>query len=228
MMNFRLNVAGWACQVIGTLFLLLDSIRVGVRLPREGITMGDPPAVATWYYQWASPIGFFLLLTGFVLCGVVLWLSRPRQQPTGDPADIGAADAPRLPDLDVYKEIVRHWEHHSRWRERLFNGYLVSLGAVATAYYWAAASDSPVAGLRWVVPFSGLLLALTFLLANHRVNEVLDGLIASGRSLESRGVFAEKPAQLLTHRTLLLSVYGISGVGFLVLLLYELCWRKPV
>lgn len=224
---FRLSVAGLICQVIGTLFLLLDSIRVGVRLPREGIALGDPAAVDKWYYQWASPIGFFLLLAGFVLGGAVLWLSRPRHRAQVEPTPIGETDPPRLPDLDVYKEIIQHWTHHSRWRERLFTGYLVSLAALATAYYSAAADSSPVASLRWVVPVAGLLLAITFLLVNHRINEVLASLIRSGRSLEPRGVFAEKPARIVTHGWLLFGVYGITAGAFFALLVYELYWRQP-
>ncbi len=81
MTAFRINVAGWLCQFLGTLFLWLDSVRVSVRLPREGIRLGDPPLIDRWYYHWASPAGFFLLLVGFGLCGIALWISRPRSAP---------------------------------------------------------------------------------------------------------------------------------------------------
>ncbi len=92
MSAFRLNVAGWSCQFVGTLFLLLDSIRVGIRLPREGVRLGDPTFVDKWYYHWASPIGFFLLLTGFGLCGVALWISAPRQLLIPEPPAAGTGE----------------------------------------------------------------------------------------------------------------------------------------
>jgi hypothetical protein len=78
MRAFRLNAVGWFFQVLGTLFLLLDSIRVSIRLPREGVRLGDPPQIDSWIYHWASSIGFGCPLIGFAVCGIALWLSRPK------------------------------------------------------------------------------------------------------------------------------------------------------
>jgi hypothetical protein len=92
---FRAHVAGWICQFLGTLFLWLDSIRVGIRLPREGVRLGDSPELDRWYYHWASPFGFFLLLIGFGLCGIALWLSRPPRSSTAEaPPEPPVAPAP--------------------------------------------------------------------------------------------------------------------------------------
>ncbi len=95
MSGFRLNVVGWVCQFVGTLFLLFDSIRVGVRLPRQGITLGDPLGVDKWYYHYASPLGFGLLLLGFGLCGIALGVWRPQPQPIGEPAVAGSQNDAR-------------------------------------------------------------------------------------------------------------------------------------
>jgi len=82
MTPFRLNVAALFFQLLGTFFLLLDSIRVSIRLPREGIRLGGPPEVDSWIYHWASSVGFGSLFIGFVLCGFALWLSRTKNSST--------------------------------------------------------------------------------------------------------------------------------------------------
>jgi hypothetical protein len=75
---FCINVIGTILQFVGTLWLWIDSLHVSARLPSEGMTLGDPIEYRTWYYHWASPIGFGLLMIGFGFCGVALWFSRPR------------------------------------------------------------------------------------------------------------------------------------------------------
>lgn len=80
MSAFRINITGWTFQFIGTICLWLDSVRVGIRLPRKGIMLGDPPEFDRWYYHRASPIGFFLLMFGFGLCGVALWMFHIEQK----------------------------------------------------------------------------------------------------------------------------------------------------
>ena len=126
-------------------------------------------------------------------------------------------------DRDLYREILRHWTHHSRWREKLFTGYLVVLGALGIAYYYASGESSPVTHLRWVVPATGFLLAIAFFLINYRIDEVLDALIRFGAPLEPRpGVFGDKPGKLLSHRVLLRLMYTIPAIGFAALLFYDL------
>lgn len=129
-------------------------------------------------------------------------------------------------DRDVYREILRNWTHHSRWRERLFAGYLIILGALGIAYYFASDHASPVLHLRWVVPAAGLFLALAFVLIDYRINEVLDALIRLGAPLEPRpGVFADKPPKLISHRWLLRLVYGLTGMALAGLLIYDVFRR---
>ena len=62
---FCINVIGTILQFVGTLWLWIDSLHVSARLPSEGMTLGDPIEYRTWYYHWASPIGFGLLMIGF-------------------------------------------------------------------------------------------------------------------------------------------------------------------
>ena len=33
-------------------------------------------------------------------------------------------------DGDLYRALIEHFERHARWRERLFEGYLIVLGAL--------------------------------------------------------------------------------------------------
>ncbi len=150
MSAFRLNVAGWMCQVIGTLFLVLDSIRVGIRLPREGIPLGDPPAIDKWYYHWASTGGFFLLLLGFVLVGLSFWVSRPsrqissgvmtephtgraEQQERRDPAR--AVQATKMEGKDLYRIALdtRNLEITMFWQR--CNYFLVLNSALALGFF---------------------------------------------------------------------------------------------
>lgn len=145
---FHLNVAGWACQFVGTLFLLLDSVRVRIRLPREGVTLGDPPGIDKWYYHWASPLGFFLLLLGFALCGIALWISRARQQPIGAPpvadnqgdAEVAVGPGAAGGDANVLELGTNYWlkrlDHtltHTQTSSRLI--YLVDGAVLALVYF---------------------------------------------------------------------------------------------
>jgi len=166
---FRVNVAGWICQIAGTLFLLLDSIRIGVRLPREGVTLGNPPAIDKWYYHWASPVGFFLLLVGFGLSGAALWISRPRQAAAPDapavPGGGGAAPAAE-PDGDGQLLEIRtnYWlkrlDHtltHTQNASRLI---YIADGAVLAMMYFAVQSLGTARQVILLMCLPALLLAL--------------------------------------------------------------------
>lgn len=109
MSAFHFNVAGLTCQLFGTLFLLLDSVRIAIRLPRGGIRLGDPPEIDKWYYHWGSPIGFGLLLLGFGLYGLALWFSRPQSnaRTKDQPADEKEAANGLLRKTRQLKWIVR-------------------------------------------------------------------------------------------------------------------------
>jgi hypothetical protein len=65
-----------AFQIVGTLFLLLDSLRVSSRLPQGDLKLADTGVMASTLVQRASVIGFALLLVGFILEAIALWKSR--------------------------------------------------------------------------------------------------------------------------------------------------------
>ncbi len=140
-----MNAAAWFCQILGTLFLLLDSIRVGRRLPAEGVMLGDSPALTKWYYQWASAAGFSLLFLGFVLAGIGLWMSRSRAHAAPDAAPAPApavanAGGGGQPDEKQRELAAKYWlkrlDHtltHTQTSSRLI--YLVDGAVLALIYF---------------------------------------------------------------------------------------------
>src|SRR5262245_34225909 len=76
MSAFALNAAAFGLQIAGTVCLLVDSLRTAIRLPKEGVTLGDASLIASPVFQWASVGGFGLLFAGFILQGLSLWCTR--------------------------------------------------------------------------------------------------------------------------------------------------------
>lgn len=132
MTAFRLNVAGWSFQVLGTVFLLLDSIRVNIRLPREGIRLGDPPEIDKWIYHWASSIGFGFLLCGFVLCGVALWGSLHKSSNTPNTAPERQSSQELHPEHDI---VAWQW---IRYSVGVFDSLVMTLLTQGTIFVFAA------------------------------------------------------------------------------------------
>jgi len=167
---FRLNVVAWLCQLAGTLFLLMDSIRVSIRLPREGVTLGDPVAVDKWYYHWASPIGFFLLFLGFGLFGVALWISWSRTLVPSTSDDIDQA-VPIAETLELEPLLLHH-----RHEDNLFDRRLYSL-LVATAFLFAAFAQFRQFehfGIATAIACAGSAIAVVFGLVLRRAARALD------------------------------------------------------
>jgi hypothetical protein len=67
-----LGLAPIVLQVLGTLLVWLDMVRLNARNPSDGFTLGDPPGYKAWYYH-SGLYGFTLLLIGIVLQGVLNW-----------------------------------------------------------------------------------------------------------------------------------------------------------
>jgi hypothetical protein len=82
---------------------------------------------------------------------------------------------------EVYRAIVEHVERQSRWRERLFEGYLVVLGALGGSYYIISRAERQIVP-SWVIPGLGTLVALLFLLLHNRVSEAINSLVADGKA----------------------------------------------
>ncbi len=230
MRTFCLNVTGWTCQIIGTLFLLLDSIRVGMRLPREGVTLGDPPALDKWYYHWASPLGFLLLLSGFSLCGVALWISRPRQQPPAGPpvagaqADAAPAVAPPGGEgngnaLEIRSNYwLRRLDHtltHTQTASRLI--YVVD-GAVLALIYFAVQTLG--ASRQVVALMSAPTLLLVVLNAFHARLVIIqrDHYLAIDAQL--RQLLHQPEVQFRTPRRCLASTHGLHCAMHIVVALF--------
>ena len=59
------TLVGIALNLIGTVFLVLDSIRISKRVLRNGITLADDAAQRPWGFRYASAFGFGLLFVSF-------------------------------------------------------------------------------------------------------------------------------------------------------------------
>jgi hypothetical protein len=56
---------GLVFSFIGTVFLVLDSIRISKRILRDGLTLADGGVQKHWTFRYASALGFGLLFAGF-------------------------------------------------------------------------------------------------------------------------------------------------------------------
>jgi len=210
MSAFRVNVAGWICQLIGTLFLLLDSVRVGIRLPPEGVMLGDSAALDRWYYQWASPLGFFLLLAGFSLSGVALWFSRPRPRALsgsqaavtggipapGDepqravPEAVGRYEdsriAPQNSALEkAFQENLNHARHQETQRERYMALYWLLWAGVLGYVGRQGDFASKVAENKWIFGFLSIM-SLATLIINLKWNAEFANHMAATAAIADR------------------------------------------
>jgi hypothetical protein len=229
MSAFCLNVSGWTCQIIGTLFLVLDSIRVAMRLPREGVMLGDPRTLDKWYYHWAPPVGFFLLLSGFALSGVALWISRPRQQrPAGPPAAGSQPDAPagatndgegngHLVELGTNYWLKRldHTLTHTQTSSRLI--YVVD-GAVLALIYFAVQTLGVSRQVIALMSAPTLLLMLLNMLHARLVLIQREHYLAIDSQL--RQVLHQPEVQFRTQRRCLASTHGLYCAMHIVVALF--------
>jgi hypothetical protein len=74
------HTAALVVELLGTVFLLLDIIRLNSRLPAEGFNLGDTPRYQHWYYH-SYPLGFGLVFFGILLAGVCLWFEHKEIPP---------------------------------------------------------------------------------------------------------------------------------------------------
>ena len=70
------EVLRWATivlEVLGTLFIWLDTVRLNARNPPHGFMIGDAPGYGAWYFH-SGVLGFSLLFLGILLQGVCLFI----------------------------------------------------------------------------------------------------------------------------------------------------------
>lgn len=77
----RLTAFALGSQILGTVCLLLDSIRTAVRLPMDSVRLGDTGTFASPIFQWADVVGFSFLFAGFALQGLALWRDHSTRSP---------------------------------------------------------------------------------------------------------------------------------------------------
>ncbi len=71
--KLKLHVVSIFIELIGTVFVFLDAIRLNSRTPPDALgTFGDPLNYRHWWYH-ASIFGFLFLLLGIVLQSVVIF-----------------------------------------------------------------------------------------------------------------------------------------------------------
>lgn len=62
-------------------------------------------------------------------------------------------------DDEMYRQLSEDYRHHLRWREKLFGGFLVLVGALAAFYYTHAAAAKQPLPVSWVIPLVGAALS---------------------------------------------------------------------
>ena len=245
MKSFCVNAAGWLCQILGTLFLLLDSIRVGARLPAEGMTLGDSPALAKWHYQWASAAGFTLLFFGFVLTGIGLWMSRPRAHAASDaapaPPPLAAhAGSSGQPDEKQRELAANYWlkrlDHtltHTQTSSRLI--YLVDGAVLALIYFSVHTLGASRQVIALMVAPTVLLIAMNVL---HARLVIIQRDHYLGIDTRLRNLLQQPGVQWRTRRYRFASTHGLYcamhlavaiflGIVALAMILYALgCFRE--
>jgi hypothetical protein len=208
-------------QLLGTTFLLLDSIRVGVRLPKEGIRLGDPAEVSSWLFQWASPVGFGLLLIGFVLSGASLLLSRhitstaatdaPQKSSFKDSAIEKELDAIQTHAIQTMPVLNFLAERVDREQEIFWHRFYSFATLHAGAFVLASALRP-----RWPIAVAGFALALIWCYVQWLSLKYVDRLKPLYHVvLQRSGIQFVQPEWLSTKRGLSSSDIGV-GVTILI------------
>lgn len=190
----KLSAFALGLQVFGTVCLVLDSTRTAVRLPKEGIRLGDPGAFASPIFQVVSPLGFLLLFAGFALQGLVMWRAR----------SISPAPAPQPDPVRAVLDLEKLLEYH-RHEDILFDRRLSAL-LVSTAFLiagFAQFRDWPDFSLAITICVAGFVVAFVFW---RTLGRAVDGLTWSNEEIRN----AERPhpgLQIYTTRDARLKRY---------------------
>ena len=139
-------------------------------------------------------------------------------------------------DDEIYRQLAADYLHHLRWREKLFGGFLVLVGALALGFYHTHKRDQRGEfwfQYGWVLPVVGLVLSIAFFFLDRRCQEVLRDRRTVGEALETqarRGLFDSvvrmgRDARLPTHTHVLQFLYLAGAAGFFLLLVTSVVWR---
>jgi len=134
-------------------------------------------------------------------------------------------------DDEMYRQLTEDYRHHLLWREKLFGGFLVLMGALALAFYSTHLQVAqPPMPFGWVIPLVGATLSCVFFLLDRRVRVVLIDRRAVGRAFEQRairrGLFDSisrlgLDAGWFPHSRVLSLLYGSSAGLLFVIFLWD-------
>ena len=139
-------------------------------------------------------------------------------------------------DDEMYRQLGADYLHHLQWREKLFGGFLVLIGALALAFYHTHKKDQQEelwSQFGWVIPLSGVALSLVFFFLERRCQEILRDRRRVGQAFEERtmrvGLFGSvvsvgRAARCVTHSRVLQILYLGSAAGFFVVCVLDI-WR---
>ncbi len=216
-------------QSLGTVCLLLDSIRTSVRRPKEGVRLGDAGVFASPIFQWASVVGFSFLFVGFALQGLAKWRNRsapsplnvtPPTPPTG--GRVEASNTERNATMRAeYDAVCKLVGPTSTLRFAMLAAFFPFNGLLLNAIFL---SHRPVVWLSCVL--IGSVAGLLFGLLEVRTRDAHRRLMARGATLEDAahlaildgGVFTSERDRgpLPGHGMVLVCTYFAVGVLWLL------------
>jgi hypothetical protein len=236
----RLTAFALGSQILGTVCLLLNSIRTAVRLPKEGVRLGDPGVFASPIFQWANVVGFAFLFAGFMLQGLALWRARSTRTAPEVPApalpvaraDAHMCDAERRATMRVeYDAVCKLVGPTSTLRFAMLAAFFAFNGLLLNAAFQAW---SKAVWLSCVVIAS--LANVLFGLLEVRTRDAHRRLMQRGTTLEDEthlaipggGIFTQERHRgvPLGHGKILISMYFVTGVLWLLISLVS-CFVSP-
>lgn len=140
-------------------------------------------------------------------------------------------------DDEMYRQLAADYLHHLQWREKLFGGFLVLIGALTLAFYHTHKSDQQAElffQFGWLIPIVGAALSVLFFFLDRRCQDVLRDRQRVGQTFEQQaeraGLFDSVvrvggEARHPTHSQVLQILYLGSAAVFLVVFAADICWR---
>lgn len=141
-----------------------------------------------------------------------------------------------LTDDEMYRQLGADYLHHLQWREKLFGGFLVLVGALALAFYHTHKKNQQGelwSQFGWLIPLAGVALSIILFFLELRCREVLRDRCRVGQAFEERalrvGLFGSvvrvgREARCVTHSRVLQVLYLGSAAVFFVVFIFDI-WR---